>query len=49
MTYDINGNISEAFIPTNHSVSVISAQVEIQKKNVHKQPITRAILYICLF
>ena len=49
MTNVINGNISEAFIPTNHSVSVISAQVEFQKKNVHRQPITRAVLYICLF
>ena len=35
MTYAINRNISEAFIPYYHSVSVVSAQVQLQKKCAH--------------
>jgi len=47
MTYVINSNISEAFIPHCHSFSVVSVQVQLHK-NIHQQRITRAVL-TCLF
>jgi len=48
MTHAINRNISEVFIPYYHSVSVVSAQVQLQKKYIHMQPITGAVVYTCL-